>query len=345
MKRYLLTLANVEDRPYLWSDLEAIAERIRRLAPEIEVAVVGRRRSSQWKLLPGLSRPALTVAFGPLRRRRVLPGEIFHTPRLAKHAELARLRAAGIPVPDWVVIGPETALDPADWGPYVVVKPAAGQSGREVRIRRTGRVRYQAADSFPAGHPGRSGPLLAQRFVYTGPWAVCYRVTTFFGRALFSWRVEQSHQKRRLEGRFAFGSDGEGQGGVQIIAPSRTSTYTLMDDAEVIGLAESAHRRAFPDYPYLGVDLVRDAETGQLSVIEVNSGGVTWHLSSILGRSLQRDQGMDLYRQFGALDRAAERLIELTRSRARRAPLGPGAREMQSLRAGYWTSGTPDTRS
>jgi hypothetical protein len=227
----------------------------------------------------------------------------------------------------------------------VVVKPTAGQSGCEVRIRRTRRVRYQPPESFPAGHPIRKGPLLAQRFVYTGPWAVSYRVTTFFGRTLFCWRVEQSHQKRRLESRFAFGGTGEGLGGIQIIAPSRSSTYSLVDDAEVIGLAESAHRLAFPDYPYLGFDLVRDADTGELSVIEVNSGGVTWHLSSQLGRSMQRDHRMDLYGQFGALDRAAERLIELTRSRARRAPLGPGAREMRSLRSGYWTSGTPDTRS
>jgi hypothetical protein len=343
VKRYLLTLANLHDRPGVRGDLEAIAARIHRLAPEIDVAVVGRRRSSQWKLLPRLSRPALTVAFGALRKRRLLPGEIFHTPRLPKHDELERLRAAGVPVPDWVVIAPETALDPAEWGPYVVVKPTIAKAGQEVRIRRTERVRYQPPDSFPAGHPVRKGPLLAQRFVYTGPWAVCYRVTTLFGRTLFCWRVEQSHQKRPLESRFAF--DRPGGGGIQIIAPSRTSTYTLVDDAEVIELAEAAHRRAFPDYPYLGVDLLRDAETGELSVIEVNSGGAIWHLSTNMGRSMQRDHRMDLYAQFGALDRAAERLIELTRSRARRAPLGPGAREMRSLRTGYWTSGTPDTRS
>jgi len=321
VKRRLLILANAIQNRAVRGDLDALAQRVARQAPEIDVLVVGRHRRERWKLLPRAFRPALTVAWGRLRERRFLPGEILHCSRIPKHIELTRLRAAGVPVPDWVVITPGTTLDSADWGPYVVVKPSASSRGIEVRIRRTGRVRYQPPESFPTGHPIRKGPLLAQRFVYTGPWAVSYRVTTFFGRALFCWRVEQSHEKRRLESRFAFGSSAEG-GGIQIIAPSKTSTYTLVDDEEVIGLAERAHRLAFPDYPYLGIDLLRDAETGALSVIEVNSGGGVWHLSSGLGTNLQQAHGIDLYRQFGALDRAAERLIELTRERARVAPIG-----------------------
>ena len=321
MKRQLLILANTSEKRAVMKDLDALAERVARQAPEIEVLVVGRHRSEQWKLLPRAFRRTLTVAWGRARERRFLPGEILHCSRVPKHIELARLRAAGIPVPDWVVITPGTTLDAAAWGPYVVVKPTFSSRGVEVRIRRTGRVRYEPPESFPAGHPIRRGPLLAQRFVYTGPWSVSYRVTTFFGRALFCWRVEQSHQKRRLESRFGFG-DSAGGGGIQIIAPSKTSTYTLADDKDLIELAERAHRLAFPDYPYLGVDLVRDAETGALSVIEVNSGGAVWHLSSGLGASLQQLHGIDFYRQFGALDRAAERLIELTRERARVAPLG-----------------------
>ena len=68
--------------------------------------------------------------------------------------------------------------------------------------------------------------MLAQRFVYTGPWAVSYRVCSFFGRALYCWRVEQSHAKRPLAGRWEFAGGAEG-GGIQIVAPSMTSTYTL----------------------------------------------------------------------------------------------------------------------
>jgi hypothetical protein len=321
VKRYRLVFARVLPRAIRLHDLAALAERIEKRAPDIEVAVAGRHRLQQWKLLPYALRPTLTIGFGWLHRARFLCGRILHCPRLSKHEELTRLRAAGISVPDWVVIEPGTRLDPELWGPYVVVKPSVGGRGRDIRIRRTGRVRYEPPESFPSEHMIQLGPLLAQRFVYTGPWAVSYRVLTLFGRALYCWRAEQSHQKRRLESRWRFKGDESG-GGIQIIAPSMTSTYTLAHDEELIALAERAHRLAFPDYPYLGFDLLRDADTGQVWVIEANSGGDVWHLSSSMGRSLQRAHGIDLYSQLGALDRAAGRLIETTRQHAMVSPRG-----------------------
>ena len=253
--------------------------------------VAGRHRSDHWKLLPHAFRPALTVGFELARKRRFLIGEILHCPRLAKHVEQEKLRAAGVQVPDWAVLSPGTTLDPAAWGPYVVVKPTAGRVGQEVRIRRTERVRYAPAESFPKEHPIQDGPLMAQRFIYTGRWAVSYRVCTFLGRALYCCRVEQSHEKRPLESRFDFG--GPAGGGIQIIAPSKTSSYALVDDREVISLAERAHQLAFPDYPYLGFDLLRDADSGEVSVIEANSGGAVLHLSSKGGISVQEKHGID----------------------------------------------------
>lgn len=316
MKRYRLVLARVHDLVIDENDLLALAARVERLAPEIEVAVTGKRWRQQWKLLPHALRPTLTVVFGNLRRSRYLNGRILHCATLPKDKELEQLGAAGIPVPDWVMIRPGTQLDPADWGPYVVVKPTVSRRGEDIRIHKTGRVRYEPPESFPSEHRAHWGPLIAQRFVYTGPWAVSYRVCTFLGRALYSWRVEQSHQKRRLESRWQFAGTATG-GGIQIIAPSKTSTYTLSDDEEMIALAERAHRLAFPDYPYLGIDLLRDAESGQLWVIETNTGGGVWHLSSTTGIDIQHAHGIDFYSQFGALDRAAEQLVEVTRRQAR----------------------------
>ncbi len=322
MKRYRLVLASVSGKIIQKRDLVALSERVEKLAPDIKVVLTGARRADRWKRLPHAFKPTLTIGFGALKRRRFLCGRILHCPMLPKHRELEKLRGAGIPVPDWEVIEPETRLDPAVWGPYVVVKPTLGGQGVDVRIRKTTRVRYAPPESFPPGHTIRKDPLIAQRFVYTGPWAVSYRVCTFFGRALYCWRVEQSHQKRRLESRWQFAGPATDGGGIQIIAPSKTSTYTLVDDEEVIALAERAHRLAFPDYPYLGFDVLRDAESGELSVIEANSSGFVWHLSSPLGISMQRAHGIDFYSQFGALDRAAERLVEVTRRYAMVAPIG-----------------------
>jgi len=320
-KRYRLVLARVAEHVVRRRDLDALAEQVARQAPDIDVVVAGKRRADQWRLLPHAFRPTLTVGFGALRRRRFLTGRILHCPRMPKHVELEKLRSAGIPVPDWVVIEPGTTLDPAVWGPYVVVKPSVGGVGIDVRIRRTGRVRWVAPEAIATEPSNRSAPMLAQRFVYTGPWAVSYRVCSFFGRALYCWRVEQSHEKRPLEGRWQFRT-GTGGGGIQIIAPSKTSTYTLVADEPVIELAERAHRLAFPDYPYLGFDVLRDAETGELSIIEANTGGLVWHLSSKMGIRMQRAHAIDLYQQFDALARAAEQLVEITRTHAVAAPVG-----------------------
>jgi hypothetical protein len=204
-----------------------------------------------------------------------------------------------------------------------VVKPADGACGTDVRIRRTTRVRYQPSETRPGGNGPPHGALLAQRFIYTGCWPVSYRVCTLLGRAQYCWRSEQSHDKRPLAGRWAFGgSPGQPGGGIQIIAPSFASSYGLVIDEELIALAERAHRLAFPDYPVLGFDLVRDAETGEVWVLEANTGGKVWHLSSKVGRGLQRAHGFDLLTQLGALDRAAEALVEVTLRRAAVAPLG-----------------------
>lgn len=300
-------------------DLHALEERIQRQAPDIDVVVTTRRRADQWPLLLQPLRPTLSVVFGSLGRRKYLAGRILHCPRLPKHVELAKLEAAGIPVPRWERIRPDTRLDPDEWGPYVVVKPTRSACGVDVRIRRTRRVRYEPPAAAPSGSPRRDGGHIAQRFVYTGRWPVSYRVCTFLGRAQYCWRAEQSHDMRPLTDRWAFGRDG---GGIQIIAPAKTSTYSLVVDEEMIALAERAHRLAFPDYPYLGFDLLRDADTGEVSVIEANTGGEVWHLSSGLGIGLMQKHGFDLYHQLGALDRAAEALIEVTRRSAVVAPLG-----------------------
>ena len=100
-----------------------------------------------------------------------------------------------------------------------------------------------------------------------------------------------------------------------MVSNKRDSSYALARDADVIALAENAHA-AFPDQPLLGTDIVRDADTGKLYVIECNPRGDAWLLSSDMGRMIEQANGLDFARQFGALDIAAETLIRETRARA-----------------------------
>jgi D-alanine-D-alanine ligase-like ATP-grasp enzyme len=80
-------------------------------------------------------------------------------------------------------------------------------------------------------------------------------------------------------------------------------------DPDVIALAAKAHA-AFPDVPVQGVDIVREAGTGKLFVIEINAGWNTWHFSSPFGKKLQAEFGLDYHGQFGGFSVAADALVE-----------------------------------
>jgi hypothetical protein len=52
-------------------------------------------------------------------------------------------------------------------------------------------------------------------------------------------------------------------------------------------------------------------------VIEVNAGGFTWHLSSAVGRKIQRDFGFNIDARFDALRKAAAILADRAKRYAR----------------------------
>ena len=294
------------------ADFETIARQIGERAPDIRAFVVD-TKEADWadpRFAPGA--PTLTVSPMPIKRFAPPPGAVCQGFEFPKDEQYRRLALHGVPVPDWTEIAPDTVLDPEQWGPYVVVKPALGRKGAEIYIKKAGRVRYKPPGSFAEDHPARKAPLLAQRFIYTGKWPSNYRVVTLFGRALLCWHCEAAHRYVPLHSRWDF----KAKGGITVVSNKTDSTYRLAHDPDVIALAGQAHA-AFPDQPLLGTDIVRDADTGKLHVIECNPRGDAWLISSDMGRMIEAANGLDFKAQFGALDIATEMLIRETRARAR----------------------------
>jgi hypothetical protein len=294
------------------ADFETIARRIGVRAPDIRVFVVDTKEADWADPEFEPAAPTLTVSPMPIKRFSPPPGAVCQGHEFPKDEQYRRLARLGVPVPDWTAIAPDTALDPLQWGPYVVVKPALGRKGAEIHIKRAGRVRYRPPESFPGGHPARRAPLLAQRFIYTGQWPSNFRVVTFFGRALLCWHCEAAHRYVPLHSRWDF----KAKGGITVVSNKQDSSYALAREPEIIALAALAHA-AFPEQPLLGTDIVRDADTGQLYVIECNPRGDAWLISSDMGRMIEQANGLDFAGQFGALEVAAQALIEETRARAR----------------------------
>lgn len=306
-----LVLVVWHDDPYVWSDLRQIAARVPQIDPSVRAFVVTHHKLAQLKLLPLWFQPTLSLLIPFMPKRKLLPGRFMTGVRLHKTGEYARLDAAGIPVPKWTVIAPDTRLDPAVWGPYVVEKPSAGRVGANVRVRKTGRVRYTPPEIFPSDHYGRQGPMLAQRFIYTGHWPVSYRVVTLFGDTLLCYRQKSISHGHPLTGRWNF----QETGGINIVSNTKDMIINFVKDKEVIALAERAHRAAFQDFPVLAFDIIRDLETGELFVLECHAHG-TWIFSAEVGLDIQANNHVDFESQFDLIEKSAQILARETRRRA-----------------------------
>ena len=291
------------------ADFDELAEWTAALDPELAVSVVDDARAADLAAnVPDL--PTLTVSPGPLRRFTPRRGTVLQGQHVAKSTEYRALEAIGVPVPRWVRLLPGESPELGQFGEYVVTKPDFGARGAEVRIERRSYARWSPPRTqLSEGFGGAFNPRLAQEFVYTGPWPHSYRVATLFGHALWSLRIEASQAREPLRTR----ADFHGQ---SIVSSGRGCTFTLADDAAVIALAERASA-AFPLVPVLGIDILRDADSGDLFVVEPNSLGYSWHFSSPSGNKLQVEFGLSLESQFDGRRKAARLLAKACAEHAR----------------------------
>jgi hypothetical protein len=307
-------------------DFEEIRAKISTLAPEIDVQIVDANQSVHELDDEIWWRPCLTVSFAQLTSFRPRRGLVYCCRPIPKFEQLAKLNSANVPVPVSAQLVFGRQLDKAVWGPLVVLKPTTPgfMSQGAVYLMRTERVADLAETVFPPGHPSRRLPVLVQKFVDTGKWPSYYRVLTLFGEPLYCLRGYTSVPLPPL--------DVPDEVLLKLeIAPNRETASRrhpryFSSNAAVLELARRAYG-AMPAIPLQAVDIVREAATGRLFVLETNPGGNTWHFSSShiqhriksLSPELQRDVITREQRiaQFGAWNVAAGVLIKKAREQAR----------------------------
>lgn len=298
------------------ADFQALASEICAVAPDVHAYAMW-DQSYDWKTIDSaLDRPSFSFCPVPVRAFRPWRGPLLQCRRLYKSEEYAALQQADVPLPCWGLLTPDSKPDLDGFGPYVVVKPDWSGRGADVKIMRLGRVRWHPPTTdYTRRLQGDAGNWIVQEFIYTGPQPVSYRVTTLFGEPLWGWKVAADSTRRPLRHRYDF-RQGETGGGMSIVSSGKGCVFSLIDEPDLADLARRAHR-AFPDIPVLGVDMVRDIESGQLYVIEVNAGGYTWHVASKVGRRIQRDFAFDIEARFNIRQRVARILAEQARRHAR----------------------------
>jgi hypothetical protein len=294
------------------SDFERIGELIVERAPDIEVFIASTGGPCSATRKRAAHRPTLVVSPTPLFAFRPARGKVYQGMSLLKTEQMRRLEAAGLPVPDWELLDPDTTIDPARWGPFTILKPAFGTFGKGILLVRTCDVQDGAESHFalPAGHPGRQNQIIAQQFIDTGPYPAEYRVLTLFGRPLYCNRIVATEPRPWLDPNTPIK--------LSINALTNYPRHWVSEpnfDEDVLDLARNT-AAALAEVPVHGIDVVREAQSGKIYVLEANPGGNTWHLSSDQGKAFQQHFNVDLYAQFDALSVAADVLIEKTRSEA-----------------------------
>jgi hypothetical protein len=298
-------------------DLNEIAGHVRDIDPSIGTSIVPALSRNVVSQRAAAARPTLVISASALGSFRPLRGRICQGAAIPKIDELGMLERAGVTVPRSAILTPDLRLDPDEWGELVVVKPTdipRSSRGAGIRLMRTKRVRFAAPSEYPPDHPGRFGPMMVQQFIDTGPAISSYRVLTFFGEPLYAVCEES------LSGRVPLtASDDEIEGAPIAIQAAPETRDRFIEYTDVLALARRAHA-AIPGVPLKGCDIVREAATGRLFVIELNCGGNTWHFSSdhLAATRAKNGPAFELRRrqQFDAMRTAARVAVERTNAEA-----------------------------
>jgi hypothetical protein len=286
------------------SDFETIRSMMKPQAPDIEVHVLTSNAPIPKSFWPRTAeRPTVLFSPCPINVPREIRGARLISKPADKMTEATLLARAGFLVPETRLITPSLQLDDAVWGPFTVVKPNVGFLGRGVRLKRTRDVRWIDTSALPKDDPRYGTRLLAQRYIDTGPYARSYRVMTVLGRPVYSV-VSMALEKQ---------AQPAANDEIEVAANSVPRTMLMSDEPDVIALAKAIHAQA-PRLPMMAIDIIREEKTGLLFVLEYNSAGYSWHLSSDYGRKQQQEFNLNYYDQFNALTTICKALIEVTRT-------------------------------
>jgi hypothetical protein len=301
-------------------DLHKIAFHVSDIDPTIRTFIAPTTGRNPVTRREAATRPTLVFSPGRMPSFRPARGKVYAGRPMSKMEEIRLLQAGGVPVPRTELITPDILpLDPAVWGEFVIVKPtdlATSSAGRGFQLMRTHRVRYRRPDEYPPDHPGRLGPMMVQQYVNTGGKVAICRVLTLFGEPLYVLLTETPSKVVDL-------SLPDEEIEKLLIANQQFKDdidRLFIDDDEACAVARAAYR-ALPDVPLQGCDVIRDAVTGKVFVLETNAGGNTWHFSSMLQAESRRKNGQLFERmrhnQRDALRTAARILVARTNAEAR----------------------------
>ncbi|HET7850749.1 MAG TPA: hypothetical protein VFL51_16985 [Pseudolabrys sp.] len=297
----------VQDR----ADLEAIAHEIHAAAPDIEVFVASNDTRSSTSRRQASRRPTLVYSPTELRSFQPLRGKIYAGALIPKHVQLRRLAEAGVPVPDFALLQDNFEVDADRFGPVAMLKSTGLTShGRGMEMAPAAALAGLRWRDHPMMRATQGAPTIVQTFVDTGEYPSHYRILTLFGEPIFGFRAVSTVRRPSLD------APAEALASGPFMARHGQRRLIIPVEPDVLALARRTFD-AIPEVALHGVDIIRDAATGRLFVLEINPGGNTWSFSSKWAALLRTELNVsDLAAHFDAWKTCARVLIDRTRAEA-----------------------------
>ena len=291
-------------RPENHNDFVAIGKHIIRKAPEIAVVIKPVFYHPN-ELDPALQNfPLLNLYL--VNPPEVIPsrGKTLFVERIDKFEQIKQYTAAEIATPKTIEYELGQPINKNDWGDHVFIKPRKGSYSENSFLIPTKCIldikpyfeKLRAEDKF-----------ILQEFIYTGVHAISYRVLNFLGATLsfFSYTcLKPVYLPNNLDE--AFNNDT-----VQTSFLNDKTTEKFEYNNEILDFSKKIFN-VFNEKPIQGTDIIIDAKSNKLYVLEANLGGNSWGFTKKDWGAYKQLGRPALLQQFNVFDVAANVLIKKT---------------------------------
>jgi hypothetical protein len=289
-------------------DFEQIAKHIEALDGHVAAFVANNTESNDELNTRIASAPTLTFSPVQLDRFRPSRGRVYEggmVDKLSQYQELVRI---GVATPRTALLEPGRIFPPEIWGEHIVLKPLSPMfqsNGQRIYRMATAKLNYDLSVRGMFDQYHVKGGTLVQQFVNTGPHLEYHRVLTLFGTPLYAMTTRLKHPIKASSATYPTGTTAIA---TQSFSP-KDKIAEMLSEERYLELASSAFA-AFPNRALQGIDIIRDCESDQLYVLEMNLGGNIWHFSSgMIGAINDSRRRAEFQRkkvnQFGAFGRVA----------------------------------------
>ena len=291
-------------RPENYNDFVAIGKRIIKKALEILVVIVPVNYHPS-KLNPTLRNfPLLNIYL--VNPPNVLParGKTLLVKAIDKLEQYKNYSIADVSTPKTIEYEIGQPLNFNDWGEYVFLKDKNDSHGRNSFLIPTKEI-LNIKPYFDK--MGLKNKILLQEFIYTGQNVSHYRVLSFLGQPLCSFK---STNLSNIVLPFSL-EDAFNNHTVKTNSSNDTRKLEILENEEVLNFSKSVFK-VFPERPLQGIDIVIEEKTKKLFVLEGNLGGNVWVFSHKKSFALEKYGRFNLLNQFNAFDVACDILIKKT---------------------------------